>query len=56
MEHEIDTEVKVAAQEAESHGTLLDGRLASSKTIFDDVFAEMPDHLRQQLQQMRSAT
>ncbi len=56
LELEIDTEVKVAALEAESHGTLLDGRLASSKSIFDDVFAVMPEHLRQQLHQMKSST
>ena len=56
MEREVDNEVKAAAKEAESYGTLLDGRLASSKTIFEDVFAEMPDHLQRQLQQMRDAT
>jgi 2-oxoisovalerate dehydrogenase E1 component alpha subunit len=53
LEREIDSDVKAAALEAESYGTLLDGRLAASRSIFDDVFAEMPDHLRQQLQQMR---
>jgi 2-oxoisovalerate dehydrogenase E1 component alpha subunit len=56
LEREVDAEVKAAAKEAEGHGTLLDGRLASSKTIFDDVFAEMPDHLKLQLQQMRAQT
>ncbi|MCU1359024.1 MAG: Branched-chain alpha-keto acid dehydrogenase, component, alpha subunit [Ilumatobacteraceae bacterium] len=56
LQHEVDAQVKAAAKEAEGHGTLLDGRLASSKTIFDDVFAEMPDHLRHQLQQMRDGT
>ena len=32
-------------KEAESYGTLLDGRVASAKSIFEDVFEEMPQHL-----------
>ena len=52
LEAQVNAEVKAAAVEAESYGTLLDGRVAGSKSIFEDVFAEMPDHLHQQLQQM----
>ena len=40
LEADVDAEVRDAAKEAESYGTLLDGRLASSKSIFDDVFKE----------------
>ena len=36
----------IAAQkEAESHGTLLDGRVPSAATMFDDVYKDMPEHL-----------
>ena len=44
--------MRAAAKEAESYGTLLDGRVASSKSIFEDVFEEMPPHLERQRQQM----
>ena len=44
--------MRAAAKEAESYGTLLDGRLASSKSIFDDVFKEMPPHLHASAQQL----
>ena len=54
MQREVDAEVLAAAREAEGYGTLLDGRLASSKSIFDDVFAEMPAHLHEQLAEMRA--
>ena len=49
---EADGEVRDAAKEAESHGTLLDGRLASSKSIFDDVFKVMPPHLQRQQREL----
>ena len=47
--------VREAAKEAESYGTLLDGRVASRRSIFDDVFETMPDHLRAAAQQMLEA-
>ena len=49
---EADTEVRDAAKEAESYGTLLDGRLASSKSIFVDVFKDMPLHLQRQQREL----
>jgi 2-oxoisovalerate dehydrogenase E1 component alpha subunit len=52
LQSEVDTEVRQAAKEAESYGTLLDGRLASSKSIFDDVFRDMPPHLQRQRRQL----
>jgi 2-oxoisovalerate dehydrogenase E1 component alpha subunit len=45
-------EVLAAAKEAESYGTLLDGRAASARSIFEDVFKEMPEHLLRQRRQM----
>ena len=51
---DIERQVVDAAKEAESYGTLLDGRVASSKSIFDDVFETKPQHLRRQQQEMES--
>jgi len=47
---ELEAEVAAAQKEAESHGTLLDGHIPSPATMFDDVYAEMPSHLRRQRQ------
>jgi len=44
--------VRAAGKEAESYGTLGSGPTVSASTMFDDVFKEMPWHLRQQRQQM----
>ena len=49
---DVESEVLAAAREAEAYGTLLDGRVASAKSIFEDVFKEMPPHLQRQRQQM----
>jgi 2-oxoisovalerate dehydrogenase E1 component alpha subunit len=49
---ELEQEVIAAQKEAESHGTLLDGRVPSAATMFDDVYKDMPEHLRRQRQQM----
>jgi 2-oxoisovalerate dehydrogenase E1 component alpha subunit len=48
MREGVATKVRDAMKEAESHGTLLDGRVASRRSIFDDVFETMPDYLRRQ--------
>ncbi len=49
---ELETEIAAAQKEAESHGTLLDGRIPSASAIFDDVYETMPAHLRQQRQEL----
>jgi 2-oxoisovalerate dehydrogenase E1 component alpha subunit len=49
---DVEAEVRDAAKEAERHGTLLDGRVASSKSIFDDVFKVVPPHLERQRRQL----
>jgi 2-oxoisovalerate dehydrogenase E1 component alpha subunit len=46
----IDT-VITAQKEAESHGTLHAGGQPSVREMFEDVYAEMPPHLRRQRQQ-----
>jgi len=49
---ELEAEVIAAQKEAETHGSLLDGRVPSAATMFDDVYKDMPEHLRRQRQQM----
>lgn len=49
---ELAEDVKAAGRESESHGTLGKGPHHSPATMFDDVFKEMPPHLRRQRQQM----
>ncbi|GAC1531400.1 MAG: 3-methyl-2-oxobutanoate dehydrogenase (2-methylpropanoyl-transferring) subunit alpha [Ramlibacter sp.] len=49
---ELEAEVAAAQKEAESHGTLLDGHIPSAASIFEDVYAEMPAHLRRQRQEL----
>lgn len=51
LQAEVEAEVMSAAREAESYGTLLDGRVAGFKSIFEDVFKEMPPHLMRQREQ-----
>ncbi len=52
LSSEVAAEVQAAAKNAESYGTLLDGRAASAKSIFEDVFEVMPPHLQRQREQM----
>ncbi len=52
MQAEVDAEVLEAAKQAESHGTLHDGPKPSAATMFEDVYKEMPGHLREQRQQL----
>ena len=49
---ELEAEVIAAQKEAETHGSLLDGRVPSAATMFDDVYKDLPEHLRRQRQQL----
>lgn len=49
---ELEAEVAAAQKEAESHGNLLDGHIPSAATLFEDVYATLPEHLRRQRQQL----
>ncbi|WP_237216190.1 thiamine pyrophosphate-dependent enzyme [Falsiroseomonas oryziterrae] len=49
---EIEEEVLAAQREAERHGTLQNGPHAPAASMFEDVFQEMPWHLREQRAQM----
>ena len=50
LEAEIGDEIRDAAKEAERQGTESEGPQLSASTMFDDVFKEMPWHLRKQRQ------
>ena len=52
MRAEVDAEVLDAARQAERHGTLHDGPRPSPASMFEDVYKEMPRHLREQRQQL----
>jgi len=49
---EVVEEVRAANKEAESFGTLGQGQLPSVKTMFEDVFRDVPWNLRRQRQEM----
>jgi len=49
---ELEAEVLAAQKEAESYGSLLDGHIPSAAAMFDDVYQDMPEHLRVQRQQL----
>ena len=52
VQEELDAEVAAAQKKAETFGTLLDGHIPSAASIFDDVYKDMPAHLRRQRQQL----
>ena len=52
MGKELEAQIIAAQKEAESYGTLLDGRVPSAASMFEDVFKDMPEHLRRQRQQL----
>jgi len=48
-QNELDAEVGAAQKEAESFGTLIDGHIPPLATMFEDVYQDMPAHLREQM-------
>ena len=50
-QQEFDSQVGAALKQAERHGTLLDGHIPPLATMFEDVYKDMPPHLREQLRQ-----
>jgi len=52
MEKELEKELLDAQKEAESYGTLPTGPIPSAATMFEDVYKDMPEHLRRQRQQL----
>ena len=52
LQAEIDAQIAEAFAEADSHGSVKTGDVGSARTMFDDVFAEMPRHLLEQRDQL----
>jgi len=52
MEEELKAEVLAAWKEAQTFGTMTEGPFLDPATMFDDVFAETPDHLESQRRRM----
>jgi 2-oxoisovalerate dehydrogenase E1 component subunit alpha len=52
LHKDVVEEVRAANKEAESYGTLGQGQLPSAKTMFEDVYRDMPWNLRRQRQEM----
>jgi len=50
----LDQEVATTFQKAESYGTVATGMGHPAERMFEDVYAEMPSHLRTQLEQLRA--
>jgi hypothetical protein len=50
----LEAEVLAAQKQAESFGTLLDGHIPPIESMFQDVYKEMPPHLKQQLAQLEA--
>jgi 2-oxoisovalerate dehydrogenase E1 component alpha subunit len=48
---EADAQVVAAQKEAEGYGTLASGHVHDASTMFDDVYKEMPAHLKRQRSQ-----
>ena len=49
---ELEAQVAAAQKEAERYGTLADGHMRSAAEMFEDVYKDMPEHLRRQRQQL----
>ena len=48
LRKELEAEVTAAQKEAESYGSLADGHIHNAATMFEDVYKDMPAHLRRQ--------
>jgi len=54
LQKALEAEVLAAQKEAESHGTLLDGHIPPLASMFEDVYKDMPPHLKHQLAQLEA--
>jgi 2-oxoisovalerate dehydrogenase E1 component alpha subunit len=52
VQQELDAEIAAAQKEAESFGTLANGNVHSAASMFEDVYKELPPHLRRQRQEL----
>jgi 2-oxoisovalerate dehydrogenase E1 component alpha subunit len=53
LEQEIEKQIAADWKEATSYGTMTEGPSPNPDTLFDDVFKEMPEHLRRQREELR---
>jgi len=51
MQKELEAEVVAAQKEAESYGSLASGHVHDASTMFEDVYKDMPAHLKGQREQ-----
>jgi 2-oxoisovalerate dehydrogenase E1 component alpha subunit len=54
LQEELETEIGAAQREAETFGSLLSGHIPGAASMFEDVYKEMPPHLREQLRQVEA--
>ena len=54
LQKELEAEVLAAQKEAEAHGTLHDGHIPPLASMFEDVYQDMPPHLKHQLAQLEA--
>jgi 2-oxoisovalerate dehydrogenase E1 component alpha subunit len=52
LHKEVEAEVMAAQKEAERFGARAAGHLFSNSTMFDDIYKDVPDHLRRQRRQL----
>jgi 2-oxoisovalerate dehydrogenase E1 component alpha subunit len=52
VRQELEAQVSAALKEAERYGSLAAGHMAGAAAMFEDVYKDMPEHLRQQREQM----
>ena len=52
LQKEVEAEIAAAQKEAESYGSLADGHVFPAAAMFEDVFKEMPAHLRRQRREL----
>jgi 2-oxoisovalerate dehydrogenase E1 component alpha subunit len=55
VRQELEAQVSAALKEAERYGSLAAGHMAGAAAMFEDVYKDMPEHLRQQRDQMLRA-
>jgi 2-oxoisovalerate dehydrogenase E1 component alpha subunit len=52
---ELDAQVAAALKEAAQYGSLLDGHIPPLASMFEDVYKDMPPHLREQMRQVEGS-
>ena len=52
LQRAVDTEVEEAFAKADAHGSVKSGVIPNPRTMFDDVYHDLPRHLRDQVEQV----